>query len=148
MVSIGQHLSVCGHIDDARHDRVRADAAKVFLCNCFGQESDAGIAIGGGFAVHEYAVILGFWFAIPIVEGVLAYVLARGLRSEAIPETVGVPLLGGADGYALANIQLTIIPTASGAQGSVARYLATTYQPLPTAIGGSYTLGMVAVSVT
>ncbi|WP_042664073.1 inorganic phosphate transporter [Haloferax sp. ATB1] len=107
----------------------------------------AGIALGGGFAVDEYVVILGFWFAIPIVEGVLAYGLARGLRSDAVPELVGIPVLGGAVGYALANIQLTVIPTANGAQGSVARYLATTYQFLPTAIGGSYTFGMVAVSV-
>ncbi|WP_440991764.1 anion permease [Haloarchaeobius baliensis] len=107
----------------------------------------AGIALGGGFAVHEYVVILGFWFAIPIVEGVLAYGLARGLRSESIAETTGIPLLGGAVGYALANIQLTVIPTANGAQGSVARYLATTYGLLPTTVGGSYTVGMVAVSV-
>ncbi|WP_277542957.1 inorganic phosphate transporter [Haloarcula laminariae] len=107
----------------------------------------SGIALGGGFAVHEYVVILGFWFAIPIVEGVLAYGLARGLRSDTVPEIVGIPLLGGTVGYALANIQLTIIPTASGTQGSVARYLATTYQFLPTVIGGSYTLGMVVVSV-
>ncbi|MCG1002892.1 MULTISPECIES: inorganic phosphate transporter [Halobacterium] len=107
----------------------------------------AGIALGGGFAVHEYAVILGFWFAIPLVEGVMAYGLARGLRSDAIPENVGIPLLGGTVGYALANIQLTVIPTASGAQGSVARYVATTYGLLPTSLGGSYTLGMVAVSV-
>jgi len=107
----------------------------------------AGIALGGGFAVHEYVIILGFWFAIPVVEGVLAYGLARGLRSDAIPEIVGIPLLGGAVGYALANIKLTIIPTASGAQASVARYLATTYRLLPTAVGGSYTIGMVVVSV-
>jgi PiT family inorganic phosphate transporter len=107
----------------------------------------AGVALGGGFAVHEYVVILGFWFAIPVVEGVLAYGLARGLRSDAIPEIVGVPLLGGAVGYALANIKLTIIPTASGAQGSLARYLATTNQLFPTDVGGSYTLGMVIVSV-
>jgi len=106
----------------------------------------SGIALGGGFAVHEYVVILGFWFAIPIVEAVLAYGLARGLRSDSIPETVGIPVLGGAVGYALANIQLTVIPTASGAQGSVARYLATTSQLLPTVVGGSYTLGMVVVS--
>ena len=107
----------------------------------------AGIALGGGFAIHEYVVILGFWFAIPIVEGVLAYGLARGLRSESVPETVGIPLLGGAVGYALANIQLTIIPTAGGAQGSVARYIATTYQLFPTVVGGSYSVGMVVVSV-
>ena len=107
----------------------------------------AGIALGGGFAYHEYVVILGFWFAIPVVEGVLAYGLARGLRSESVPETVGIPLLGGAVGYALANIQLTIIPTASGSQGSVSRYIATQSQLLPLTIGGTYTLGMVLVSV-
>jgi len=107
----------------------------------------AGMALGGGFAVDEYIVILGFWFAIPIVEACMAYGLARGLRSDAIPELVGVPILGGAVGYALANIQLTIIPTASGAQGSIARYIATTYQLLPTVISGSYTGGMVIVSV-
>jgi len=107
----------------------------------------AGIALGGGFAYHEYVVILGFWFAIPVVEGVLAYGLARGLRSESVPETVGIPLLGGAVGYALANIQLTIIPTATGSQGSVSRYIATQSQLLPLTIGGTYTLGMVLVSV-
>ncbi|ELY96295.1 inorganic phosphate transporter [Natrialba taiwanensis] len=106
-----------------------------------------GIALGGGFAVHEYIVILEFWFAIPIVEGVLAYGLARGLQSDRLPETVGIPFLAGAVGYALANIQLTIIPSPSGAQGSVARYLATTYDLLPTPVVGSYTLGMIAVSV-
>jgi len=107
----------------------------------------AGIALGGGFAVHEYVVILGFWLAIPVVEGALAYGLARGLRSDAVPESVGIPILGGTVGYALANIQLTIVPTASGSQGSVARYLATTYRLFPTDVGGSYTLGMVLVSV-
>lgn len=106
-----------------------------------------GIALGGGFAVHEYIVILEFWFAIPIVEGVLAYGLARGLQSDRLPETVGIPFLAGAVGYALANIQLTIIPSPSGTQGSVARYLATTYDLLPTPVVGSYTLGMIAVSV-
>lgn len=107
----------------------------------------AGIALGGTFATHEYAIILGFWFAIPIVEGVLAYGLARGLRSDTVPELVGIPVLGGGVGYTLANIQLTIIPTASGTQGSVARFLATTYQILPMSVSGTYTLGMVAVSV-
>jgi len=107
----------------------------------------AGIALGGEFATHEYVVILGFWFAIPIVEGALAYGLARGLRSDIVSETVSIPLLGSAVGYTLANIKLTVIPTASGAQGSLARYLATTPQLFPMAVGGSYTLGMVLVSV-
>ncbi|MDS0282319.1 inorganic phosphate transporter [Haloarcula onubensis] len=106
----------------------------------------AGIALGGGFAVHEYVVILGFWFAIPVVEGVLAYGLARGLRSDAIPEVVGIPLLGGAVGYALANIRFTILSTAERTQGSLARYVATQAGLFPTSVGGSYTLGMALVS--
>ncbi|QRV17498.1 anion permease (plasmid) [Haloterrigena salifodinae] len=106
----------------------------------------AGIALGGGFAVHEYVVILGFWFAIPIVEGVLAYGLARGLRSEAVPETVGIPVLGGAVGYALANIQLTVIPSPTDGQGSVARFVASRYHLLPTEFIGSYTAGTALVS--
>jgi len=106
----------------------------------------AGIALGGGFAVDEYVRILAFWFSIPVVNSVFAYGLARGLRSDLVPELVGVPVLGGAVGYSLANIQLTVIPSAHGSQASVARFLATTYQLLPTVVGGSYTLGMVAVS--
>lgn len=105
-----------------------------------------GLALGGGFAVHEYAIILAFWFAIPIVEGVLAYGLARGLQSESVPEVVSIPLLAGGVGYALANIQLTVLPTAHGEQGSVAQFVATRYRLLPTGVGGSYTLGMVLVS--
>lgn len=38
-----------------------------------GSAIGAGVALGGGFAVLTYAKILGFWFAIPIVEGVLTY---------------------------------------------------------------------------
>ena len=107
----------------------------------------AGIALGGGFAVHEYAVILGFWFAIPVVEGVLAYGLARGLRSDALSTMVGIPALGGLVGYALANIQLSVIPSGQGPQGSVARFVARWLGLLPTSVGGSYTVGMVLVSV-
>ncbi|MFB6178679.1 MAG: inorganic phosphate transporter [Halorientalis sp.] len=106
----------------------------------------AGIALGGGFAVDEYVVILGFWMAIPVIEGVLGYALARMLRSESVPEIVGIPILAGAVGYAVANIKLTLIPTASGAQGSIAQYLAATYHPLPIVLAGSYTLGMVVIS--
>lgn len=106
----------------------------------------AGLALGGGFAVHEYVVILGFWFAIPIVEGVFAYGLARGLRSDAVPEVVGIPLLAGTVGFALANIQLTVVPSASGGQGSIARFVAGRYHLLPAELLGSYTVGAALVS--
>ncbi|WP_181686432.1 inorganic phosphate transporter [Halorhabdus salina] len=84
----------------------------------------AGVALGGGFAVGTYARILGFWFAIPIVEGVLAYGLAWLLLTDGIPDTLTVPLLAGGVGYALANVQLSFLPSAGGEQGSVAGVLA------------------------
>jgi PiT family inorganic phosphate transporter len=84
----------------------------------------AGVALGGGLAVGTYFKILGFWFAIPVVEGVLAYGLARLLLGDRVPDTVSIPLLVGGVGYALANIQLSFVPTPSGEQGSVAGYVA------------------------
>ncbi|CQH49762.1 transport protein (probable substrate phosphate/sulfate) [Halobacterium hubeiense] len=83
----------------------------------------AGLALGGGLAVGTYAQILGFWFAIPFVEGVLAYALARVLLGDRAPDTVVIPLLVAGVGYALANVQLSFIPTPRGEQGSVAGYV-------------------------
>ena len=107
----------------------------------------AGVALGGGFAVSEYVHILAFWLTIPLVNAGIAYGIARGLRSDAIPETVGVPVLAAGVGYALANIQLTVVPTTHGDQGSVAGFLARQQSLFPTHVLGSYTLGMVVVSL-
>ncbi|SEA20596.1 Phosphate transporter family protein [Haloplanus vescus] len=84
----------------------------------------AGLALGGGLAVGTYLQILGFWFAIPIVEAVLAYGLARLLLGDRIPDTVSIPLLVAGVGYALANVQLSFVPTPRGEQGSLAGFLA------------------------
>lgn len=84
----------------------------------------AGLALGGGLAVGTYFQILGFWFAIPVVEGVLAYGLARLLLGDRIPDTISIPLLVAGVGYALANIQLSFVPTPRGEQGSIAGFLA------------------------
>ncbi|WEL20871.1 inorganic phosphate transporter [Halorhabdus sp. BNX81] len=83
----------------------------------------AGVALGGGFALGTYAKILGFWFAIPIVEGVMAYGLARVLLGDRVPDAISVPLLMGGVGYALANVQLSFVPTPAGPQGSIAGWL-------------------------
>lgn len=64
----------------------------------------AGIALGGGFAVVKYLYILGFWFAIPVVEGVFAYGLAWLLLDDRVSDIRSIPLLAGGVGYALANI--------------------------------------------
>jgi len=84
----------------------------------------AGIALGGGLAVGTYLQILGFWFAIPIVEGVLAYGLALLLLGDRIPDTVSIPLLVAGVGYALANVGLSFVPTPGGEQGSIAGFVA------------------------
>jgi len=107
----------------------------------------AGVALGGGFAVHEYTVILGFWATIPVVDGLIGYGLARGLRSDAIPEPVAIPLLAGAIGAVLANIRLSVLGSSGSAQGSIARAVATGLGLLPTHVLPGYTAGMVAVSL-
>jgi PiT family inorganic phosphate transporter len=80
----------------------------------------AGIALGGGFAVGTYARILGFWFAIPVVEAVLAYGLAWLLLDETVPDELSIPLLAGGVGYALAHIRLSFLPAPQSDQGSIA----------------------------
>jgi len=84
----------------------------------------AGLALGGSLAVGTYLQILGFWFAIPIVEGVLAYALARLLLGDRVSDTTSIPLLVGGVGYALANVKLSFVPTPGGEQGSVAGFAA------------------------
>lgn len=95
----------------------------------------AGVALGGGFAIGTYVNILGFWFAIPIIEGVLAYALAWLLLDERVSDTLTIPLLAGGVGYALANIQLSFLPSSQGAQASIAGVLARHFELAATAVG-------------
>jgi PiT family inorganic phosphate transporter len=88
-----------------------------------GSAIGAGLALGGGFAAATYAKILGFWFAIPVVEGALAYGLALLLLDDTVPDTLSIPLLAGGVGYALANIQLSFLPAPKSHQGSIAGVL-------------------------
>ncbi|MFB6295774.1 MAG: anion permease [Halobacteriales archaeon] len=83
-----------------------------------------GLSLGGAPAFDTYREILVFWALVPPVSGGLAYLTATLLRRDDIPETVGVPLLAAAVGGIIANIQLSIIPSAPGAsQGSIAGLL-------------------------
>jgi len=100
-----------------------------------------GLALGGGFAPDEYVRILGFWLTIPVANALLGYLIARALRSERLPEAVGVPLLAAGVGYALANVHLSVLP-----RGSVAATLAPGLG-LDAPLAAGYTLGMVAVSL-
>jgi phosphate/sulfate permease len=95
----------------------------------------AGVALGGGFAAGTYARILGFWFAIPVVEGVLAYALAWLLLDDTIPDALTIPLLAGGVGYALANIQLSFLPAPQSGRGSIAGVLTRSFDVASTGIG-------------
>ncbi len=107
----------------------------------------AGIALGGGFAVGTYVEILGFWFAIPVVEGVLAYGLARLLLDDRVSDSVSLSLLAGGVGYALVNVRLSFLPSGDGGGASIATAFAE-WAALPgTAVVGSYGLGALAVSL-
>jgi PiT family inorganic phosphate transporter len=95
----------------------------------------AGVALGGGFAVVTYTKILGFWFAIPVVEGVLAYGLAWLLLDNTVADTWSIPLLAGGVGYTLANIKLSFLPAPQSEQGSIAGVITRQLNVAPTGAG-------------
>jgi PiT family inorganic phosphate transporter len=106
----------------------------------------AGLALGGSFATAKYVEIRGFWFAIPVAEGVLAYGIARLLLNEGRSDTLDIAALAGGVGFALANIRLAFLG-GGGEMRSVAAALTGAYSLVPTALVGSYTVGMALVSL-
>jgi PiT family inorganic phosphate transporter len=94
-----------------------------------------GLSLGGAPAFDTYRRIVTFWALVPPVSGGLAYLTAKILRRDDIPETVGVPLLAAVVGGIIANVQLTIIPSPPDAtQSSIAAFLAR-LAPVPTVAG-------------
>ncbi|WP_255151054.1 inorganic phosphate transporter [Halorarius halobius] len=83
-----------------------------------------GLSLGGAPAVDTYRRIAVFWALVPPVSGGLAYLTATLLRRDDVPETVGVPLLAAVVGGIVANVRLSVIPSETGEQGSVAAYVA------------------------
>ncbi|WP_458207556.1 anion permease [Haladaptatus sp. NG-SE-30] len=104
-----------------------------------------GLALGGDPAVDTYRRIVTFWVAVPFVSATIAYTTASLLRSDSIPETVGVPLLGGFVGFVLANVDLAIVPGPTGQQ-TVARYVSQQVGGTPTLFSG-YDVVMLVVSL-
>ncbi|WP_435156191.1 anion permease [Haladaptatus sp. DFWS20] len=103
-----------------------------------------GLALGGNPAWDTYREIGTFWVSVPFVSATIAYTTASLLRNDSIPETVGVPLLGGFVGFVLANVELAIIPGPSG-QGTVARFVSARVGATPT-LFGSFDVVMVVTS--
>ena len=83
-----------------------------------------GLSLGGDPAFGTYQRIGTFWLLVPPTSGGLAYVTAKLLRREDVPETVSIPFLAAVVAGILANVRLGVIPHPDRAQGSVAEALA------------------------
>jgi phosphate/sulfate permease len=82
-----------------------------------------GLALGGDPATTTYTNIAAFWIVIPFVGGFIGFVTATLLRSDRLPETVGVPVLGFVTGAVFVNMRFSFIPDEDRAQGTTARYV-------------------------
>ncbi|EMA46742.1 inorganic phosphate transporter [Halococcus saccharolyticus] len=100
-----------------------------------------GLGLGGSPVWPKYAEIGALWILTPFVGGGIAYITARTLRHEAIPERYTVPILGGIVGLIVANVPFTLLGSGSGG-GSIAATVATEL-PVSTAVG----TGLVSVIV-
>ncbi|RLM89022.1 anion permease [Halobellus sp. Atlit-38R] len=80
-----------------------------------------GLSLGGDPVYSTYQRIALFWVLVPPISGGLAYLTAKVLRRDDIPETLGVPLLAAVVGAIVANIPLSVIPAPAGdQQGTIA----------------------------
>jgi len=104
-----------------------------------------GLSLGGAPAFDTYRRIVTFWALVPVVSGSIAFGTASLLRHEAVPETVGVPLLGGMVGCFVANVHLSFVPSPRG-QGSIAEYVSRSLGPTPALVGG-FDVAMLATSL-
>ena len=90
-----------------------------------------GLALGGTPVWPAYLEIATLWVLIPFVGGGIAYLTARLLRNENIPERYSIPVLGGIVGLILANIPFTLLGSASSG-ASIAATIATRIPVAPT----------------
>ena len=68
-----------------------------------------GLALGGDPAWAKYREIVTLWVAVPFVGGGAAYVTARALRDDRVPEVYAVSILAAVVGAICANIGFAIL---------------------------------------
>ncbi|MFO7834994.1 MAG: anion permease [Halohasta sp.] len=105
-----------------------------------------GLALGGDPAFGTYRELALFWVLVPPTGASIAYLTAATLRRDDVPDTLGIPLLGGLVGVVVANVTLETLPVAAGSRPTIARLVSGWVGPTPT-IAGSYDLAMVATSL-
>ena len=88
-----------------------------------------GMGLGGSPVWSAYVEIGALWLLTPFVGGGFAYLTARVLRNESVPERYSVPFLGGIVGLILANLPFTVLESGSGSE-SISTFAASQI-PLP-----------------
>jgi PiT family inorganic phosphate transporter len=103
-----------------------------------------GLALGGDPAWAKYQQIAALWTLTPIVGGGVAYLTARFLRSESVPERYAVAGLGGLVGALVATIEFTLLGPAGESQ-SISRTLGAGLPGGPHAVAVGIAIVVVAV---
>jgi len=96
-----------------------------------------GLALGGAPAWAKYGQIGAVWALTPFVGGGIAYGIASLLPRDDVPEQVSVPLLAGAVGAVLANVNFAFLGpggTAGSLTGATQRALGTDGLAVPAAV--------------
>jgi len=101
-----------------------------------------GLAMGGDPAWAKYAEILALWTATPFVGGGIAYVTARALRGDRLPEKPLTAALAGVVAVVVVNVEFAALGPPGGA-GTVAGTLGGGLGPPPLGPAG----GRVAVTL-
>ena len=73
-----------------------------------------GLAMGGDPAWAKYQEIAALWILTPFIGGGFAYVIARSLRDEPIPEEYLIVILAAVVGVLVANIEFAILGPPDG----------------------------------
>ena len=104
----------------------------------------AGLALDGQPAWSKYTLIAAVWLLAPVVDGGIAYGLARTLPREEVPERLSIPVLGALLGMVLANVGFSFLGPA-GESASLAAEAATSLAAEPTVARLGITLALGAV---
>lgn len=108
-----------------------------------------GLAMGGDPAWHKYREIVALWVLTPPVGIGSAYLTARLLRTEAVPERIAIPVLAGIVGVIIANMEFTLLGPA-GEAASITAMVSTSLPWSPLVVGTATSIavaGLIAVPV-
>jgi phosphate/sulfate permease len=99
-----------------------------------------GFGLGGTGAFDTYRRIGTFWLLVPPTSGGLAFLTAKLLRRDDVPDTLGIPLLAAVVAGILANVRLGVIPHPERAQGTLV-------EAVSIALGGPAVFGIDVVAI-